>query len=80
MSDPAPETVLERLEDELAGVARETARLLVQREHDPADLLALDIRAAALRKLIAAARPSAPEPEPVELWRGYGGMRLVSGG
>jgi len=78
MSDPAPESVLARLEDELAEVARETARLLVQPEHDPADMLALDIRAAALRRLIAAARPSAPEPEPVELWRGYGG--LVSGG
>ena len=67
------------LQEELAEVARETARLLLDPEHDGADVLALDLRAEALRKRIAALARQSDKPEPVELWRG-GGALLVSGG
>lgn len=67
------------LHEELAEVARETTRLLLDPEHDGADVLALDLRAEALRARIAALTPRQCRPEPVELRRG-GGALLVSGG
>ena len=74
-----PEAVLAELQEQLAAIARETARLLVQPQHDSGDVAALDIRAAALRERIAAVQARNERPEPVELRRGYGGP-LVSGG
>lgn len=67
------------LHEDLAEVARETARLLLDPEHDGADVLALDVRAEALRRRIAALAPQPNRAEPVELRRG-GGALLVSGG
>jgi hypothetical protein len=75
MSDAA----LAGLHEELAEVARETARLLLDPEHDGADVLALDVRAEALRERIAALTRQPERGEPVELWRG-GGALLVSDG
>ena len=67
------------LQEELAEVARETARLLLDPAHDGADVLALDVRAEALRRRIAALTRKPDRGEPVELWRG-GSALLVSGG
>ena len=78
MNSP-PEPTVAELQEQLAEIARETARLLVQPMHDSADVEALDGRAAALRARIAAAQARNEIPEPVELRRGYGGP-LVSGG
>jgi chaperonin cofactor prefoldin len=69
---------LAELQEQLAEIARETARLLVQPKHDSADVEALDIRAETLRARIAAAEPQT-RAEPVELRRGFGGP-LLSGG
>ena len=44
------DAVLSGLQEELAEIARETARLLLDPAHGGADVLALDIRAEALRK------------------------------
>jgi len=80
----APEAAaLDRLWDELADVARDTARLLVQPDHDSAELLALDLRAQALRNRIRDTQPRRSQTEPVDLrngadWRG--GSTLTSGG
>ncbi|HEU4559860.1 MAG TPA: hypothetical protein VFS20_18570 [Longimicrobium sp.] len=73
------ETVLAELHEQLAEIARETARLLVQSQHDSTDVEALDLRAAALRARIAAARPRPENEEAIELRAGYGGS-LLSGG
>ena len=73
------EAALSGLHEELAEVARETARLLLDPEHDGAEVLALDVRAEALRRQIAALTRQPDREEPVELWRG-GGALLVSGG
>ncbi len=78
MNSP-PEAALAELQEQLAEIARETARLLIQQKQDSADVEALDIRAAALRERIAAAQAQNERPEPVELRRGYGGP-LLSGG
>jgi hypothetical protein len=74
-------TALAGLEEELAfsGVARETARRRLDPEHVAANVLALDLRAEALRVRIAALMPRLNMAEPVELRRG-GGALLVSGG
>lgn len=71
--------MLSGLQEELAEVARKTARLLLDPEHDGADVLALDVRAEALRRRVAALTCQPNKSEPVELWRG-GGALLVSGG
>ena len=63
---------LERLWDELAGIARETAALLIQPDHESADVAALDVRADALRARINAIQAQRRRPEPVELWWGMG--------
>jgi hypothetical protein len=72
MNSP-PEAVLAELQEQLAEIARETARLLVQPRHDGADVQALDGRAAALRERISAIRARMSKPEPVELRRDFGG-------
>jgi hypothetical protein len=61
---------LERLWDELAGIARETAALLIQPDHSSADVDALDARADALRARIKAIQAQRRPSEPVEFWRG----------
>jgi hypothetical protein len=80
MNEGPHQRCIEWLRDDLADVARETARLLLQPCHDEADLEALDIRAAALRRRIAEAESRLRAPEPVELRRPGGGAPLVSGG
>ena len=69
-----------QLQGELAEVARDTARLLLQAGYAESDLLELDARAWELRARIReAAIRKAPEPEPrVASIRSGGG--LVSGG
>lgn len=59
---------LGRLWAQLAGIARETAALLIQPDHEPADVAALDLRADALRARIKAVQVRWRPPEPVELW------------
>ena len=58
---------IRRLTEELAGVARETAQLLLNPRYDEAELAELDVRA---RQLRAAIRETASggdaEPEPVQ--------------
>jgi hypothetical protein len=68
---------LGRLWHELAGIAKDTAALLIQPDHDKAEVAALDARADGLRARIKAIQAQRRPPEPVELWRG---SRLVSGG
>lgn len=75
----AAQAVLSGLHEELAEVARKTARLLLDPGHDGADVLALDTRAEALRAQIATLTVQPDRGEPVELWRG-GGALLVSDG
>ena len=69
-----------QLQGELAEVARDTARLLLQADYAESDLLELDARARELRARIwAAAIRKGPEPElRVASIRSGGG--LVSGG
>ncbi|HSU14138.1 hypothetical protein [Longimicrobium sp.] len=85
---PAPDPSLqeraaeaERLRDELAGVARQIARLLVQPRYDEAELAELDVRARDLRQQLARAMPPHDVEGPPELRLpvSYGGG-LVSGG
>ena len=59
---------LERLWEELAGVARETAALLIQPDHKSEDVAALDLRADDLRARIKAIQAQRRPLEPVELW------------
>lgn len=68
---------LERLWDELAGIAKETEALLIQLDHGSADVAALDARADGVRARIKAIQAERRPPEPVEFWRG---SRLLSGG
>ena len=77
MNSPAG-LALAELQERLAEIARETARLLVQPQHESADVEALDGRAAALREQISAIQPQTSSAEPVELRRG--GSGLLSGG
>lgn len=79
MTSP-PEAVLAGLQEQLAEIARATARLLVQPQHDGADVQALDGRAAALRERISAMHARMSKPEPVELCRGFGGPPWLSDG
>jgi hypothetical protein len=69
-----------QLQGELAEIARDSARLLLQPDYDESDLLELDAHAWELRARIrGAANRRAPEPEPrVASIRSGGG--LVSGG
>jgi hypothetical protein len=78
MNNPS-NAALAELQEQLAEVARDTARLLVQPQYDSADVEALDVRAADLRARIDAAQADPRKAEPVELRRGYGGA-WVSGG
>lgn len=68
-----PHATLVELQEQLASIARETARLLVQPRHDSAGVEALDRRAEVLRARIAAAQARPEAGDPVELRRGYGG-------
>lgn len=52
-----------RLEDELAGVAREIAKLLTNPPVDTVALAALDHRADVLRQRVRAAYPAEPAPD-----------------
>lgn len=84
MSQHAPEADTDALQEELAEVAREIARHLLQPVRDKAALRASDRRAAGLRRRIAEARSREQVAEPIDLshgvvWRG-GGAPLVSGG
>lgn len=76
----ATSAAIAELEQELAKVARDTARLLLEPGHDTSDLRALEIRAAALRARITAAYRQTRSVEPVELRRSHGGALLLSGG
>jgi hypothetical protein len=67
-----------QLREELAGVARETARLLLRPRYDEAELAELDVRARDLRARLRALAPPRREP-PAELFPYYG-SRTVSGG
>jgi len=69
---------LDRLWDELAGIAKETAALLIQPDHESAHVDALDARADGVRARIKAIQAAQRRPpEPVEL---RCGSRLLSGG
>jgi hypothetical protein len=81
--DPAPvDEELETLWTELATIATDIARLLVQLEHDGADVEALDVRAAAVRKRIKEVQAQQGRPEPPKLFHHphWYGSRLLSGG
>ena len=78
MNSP-PQAALVELHEQLAEIARETARLLVQPRHDSAEVEALDIRAAALRAQVAAARTRPEQEEAIELRPGSGGSPLSNG-
>lgn len=65
-----PEPALAELQEQLADVARDTARLLVQAQHDRADVQALDGRARALRERISTIQVQMSKAEPVELTAG----------
>jgi hypothetical protein len=76
-SDPAE---ADRIRDELAGVARQIARLLIQPRYDEAELAELDVRARDLRQQLARAMPPHDDgPPELRLPLSYGGG-LVSGG
>jgi hypothetical protein len=68
---------LQRLEDELAGVAREIATVLTTQPLDGAALAALDRRAGELREQVKAARPSRALPD---LVLHCGSRLMLSGG
>lgn len=77
-----PAGEVERVAQELASVARETARLLLRPRYDEAELAELDLRARELRgRLRAATLEERAKSEPPEL-RNPGEVRsqLVSGG
>ena len=75
--DPAE---ADRIRDELAGVARQIARLLIQPRYDEAELAELDVRARDLRQQLARATPPHDDgPPELRLPLSYGGG-LVSGG
>ena len=80
MDQTIPDDDVAQLQGELAEVARDTARLLLQADYAESDLLELDARAWELRARIrGAAIRKAPEPElRVASIRSGGG--LVSGG
>jgi chaperonin cofactor prefoldin len=63
MNSPT-EAALGELQEQLADVARETARLLVQPPKDSVDVQALDKRASTLRARIAAAQPQSKRRKP----------------
>ena len=73
---------LEELWTELATIATITARLLLQPERDGADVEALDVHAAAVRKRIKEVQAQRRRPEPPELFHHpyWHGSRLVSSG
>ena len=78
-----PEPDVDALENELAEVARQIGGLLLNPEHDEADLRALDKRAAGLRRRLAAGRPKPVERDSLDVCHGIsrrGGPPLVSGG
>lgn len=67
------------LEDQLAGVAREIATLLIQPRYDEARLAELDVTARELRDRIRAAQP--PPVEKPDFFTGWlGAGRFISGG
>ena len=71
---------VEQFRGELAEVARDTARLLLQADYAESELLELDARAWELRARIRGAvvrRDSDPELRVASIWSGGG---LVSGG
>ncbi|HET7462585.1 MAG TPA: hypothetical protein VFJ82_15130 [Longimicrobium sp.] len=66
---------LARLEDELAGVAREIAKVLTNPPIDDATLAELDRRAGELRQRVSEARPPRA-PDTIQ----YGSRLMLSGG
>jgi hypothetical protein len=80
MDSPPPGDVvtydLTRLEDELAAVAREIAKVLTLPPIDTAALAELDRRAGELRQRVRAAYPPSPAPDCIP----HLGSRLLSGG
>jgi len=79
---PPPETQasVPAMEDELAHVTKQIARLLLQPRYDEAELAELDVRARELRDRIRRAAPPRPEPVELRLRLRNGGAPLVSGG
>jgi hypothetical protein len=71
----------ERLTAELARVARNVAQVLT-RPHTPAEVEALDSRAAELRQALNAVRPrmAVDEPEPIDLAAHYTRIGPLCGG
>lgn len=69
--------LMARLQDELAGVARQIAKVLTSPPIDTVTLAELDRRAAELRQRVRAASPPRPE---AELVLHHGSRLLVSGG
>ncbi|HEX6749882.1 MAG TPA: hypothetical protein VF092_21495 [Longimicrobium sp.] len=59
-------TDLQRLHDDLAGVARAIARLLLRERYDEAELAELEVRRDELRREIAT-HQEPPKPETIEL-------------
>lgn len=83
VSESVPDPDVQALENELAEVARQIARLLLEPKRDRGALRALDTRAAGLRRRLAAVRPRSSDHEPVDLCHRIGrrgGTPLVSGG
>jgi hypothetical protein len=77
---PETQASVPAMEDELAHVAKQIARLLLQPRYDEAELAELDVRARELRDRIRRAAPPRPEPVELRLALRYGGAPLVSGG